>query len=146
MTHQHPHPHAPSGDTFESLAREIDHLTADMPHGTVRTLLRTLRAVLAYSASTYTILLSQENTQMPADTTKMNQNDADAKAAIGALAAAHGASSQEAQSIADDAAGKFADLRDTANTDAANVSGNPTTTETPATPEAPAAPATPPAQ
>lgn len=53
-------------------------------------------------------------TLMPADTKAMNQNYADAKSNVVQLAAAHGTSSTEAQSIADDAATKFADLRDTA--------------------------------
>lgn len=51
---------------------------------------------------------------MPIDTTAMNQNYTDAKTEIVALAASHGTTQAEGQAVADDAATKFADLRDTA--------------------------------
>lgn len=90
-------------------------------------------------------LESQLEAIMPADTTKMNQNYADAKSNVVQLAAAHGTSSTEAQAIADDAANKFADLRDTAKVGlpadttpggtGGDTTGGTASPETPATPQ-----------
>lgn len=58
MSHENPNP------TAEDLAHEIDHILRGTNPGTVRTLLRTLKAVLGFTAANYVIL---ENMDMAAN-------------------------------------------------------------------------------